>query len=112
MVNSLAADDRGWGRGLSTRLVGQFLWIQFSDLLTLLLSRQTMIVTTEYCEVLYVEADHMRRIYEVTLHYAVLHTPLTNTVYIVHVEISASMLLHSAITNCRNTKGRWKDCFV
>lgn len=71
-----------------------------------------MIVTTEYCEVLYVEADHMRRIYEVTLHYAVLHTPLTNTVYIVHVEITTSMVLHSVIMNCRNTKGRWKDCFV
>ena len=33
-----------------------------------------MVVTREYCEVLYVEADHMRRIYEVTLHYDVLHS--------------------------------------
>ena len=44
--------------------------------LPLLLSRQTMVVTTEYCEVLYVEADHMRRIYEVTLRYNVLHSPI------------------------------------
>ena len=27
--------------------------------------RQTMIVTTSYCELLYVEAEHIRRIYEV-----------------------------------------------
>jgi len=30
-----------------------------------------MIVTTEYCELLCVEAEHMRRIYEVTLRYSV-----------------------------------------
>ena len=35
-----------------------------------------MVVTREYCEVLYVEADHMRRIYEVTLRYNVLHSSI------------------------------------
>ena len=39
-----------------------------------------MIVTTEYCEVLYVEADHMRRIYEVTLGYTH-HSPILYVLY-------------------------------
>lgn len=51
-----------------------------------------MVVTTEYCEVLYVEADHMRRIYEVTLHYDVLHSAIlllcTHWFFMPYVQLS------------------------
>ena len=52
--------------------------------LPLLLSRQTMVVTTEYCEVLYVEADHMRRIYEVTLRYTLVLPKMSTYTVIVY----------------------------
>ena len=56
-----------------------------------LLFRQTMIVTTEYCELLCVEAEHMRRIYEVTLRYSV-----SQSTCVLH-----SVVHGNAINQCR-----------
>ena len=75
-----------------------------------------MVVTTEYCEVLYVEADHMRRIYEVTLHYDVLHSAilLMCTPYVTHcVCINQHWLgvtqCYAMLCNVTSTAGAQRD---